>query len=470
MRLPLVIALFIAAAAPLSGFQPPIHPRHPTIEEINRELSSCKKGSQEYRTRATEILQLIAQATEITEPVLYLLDQGADPVQTDKQGVNAYDRYQRNRLADHEVLDRLWIQVKQAGGPVNTLKYGSTEDIDRLLTAGEITGINEKLDVLHPLEWITLFNSGAVLGAVLEKYPWDVARTPDLILSTLRYLNYSAEKIDRLADYGFDVNAFRIISLRSYHAPNYNIDREGPPFKEYPILFALRHRLAEETIARLVSRGSVIKAVDGEFDRTTLHLAFSYIRDPSLLRVFISAYDDLNPRDLYGRTPVFYAMHSQPLSNITMMVKAGCDLNAPCGKDGLPLNRVMYRKAADTDVILYVTESTRNVNVADPTSGKPLFIYLTAHNGGGGERMTDVLAALIKKGALLNEYHWGRTPLTNYCRLGRDIEVVRLLIAHGADPTLRDTRGRDAFDHMRKNNALKSYTDEMRALWEKRKR
>jgi ankyrin repeat protein len=82
--------------------------------------------------------------------------------------------------------------------------------------------------------------------------------------------------------------------------------------------------------------------------------------------------------------------------------------------------------------------------------------------------MTDVLAAFIKKGALLNDYHWGRTPLTNYCRLGRDIEVVRLLIAHGADPTLRDNQGRDAFVHMRKNDALKTHTDEMRALWKKR--
>ena len=84
--------------------------------------------------------------------------------------------------------------------------------------------------------------------------------------------------------------------------------------------------------------------------------------------------------------------------------------------------------------------------------------------------MTDVVGALIKKGALLNEYHWGRTPLTNYCWLGRDIEVVRLLITHGADPTLHDTQGRDAFDHMRKNNALKTYIDEMRVIWEKRKR
>jgi ankyrin repeat protein len=467
MRLPLVILLVGATVIPLSAFEPLIDPIRPTIPQIDEALSECAKGSPQYKAKATEILQLIAQSTEETDPVLYLLGAGADPNRTNAFGVNAFDKYKRNQQAEPDVLDRLWAQMKE-GGPITILKYGSAADIDRLLETGKIAGINTKLDVLHPLEWIALFNSETVLKTVLGKHQWDVSSTPDLILSTLRYMNYSGDKINLLADYGFSVNAYRITSLRSYHAPKYNIDRKGPSFKEYPILFALRHHLEEEIIARLVSRGSVLRAVDGEFDRTTLHYACAYIRDASLLHSFVRAYDNLNPRDLYDRTPIFYAMFTQPLDNLTLLVEAGCDLNVPCGRDGLPLNRVMYRHAADTDVILAVIRNTKDVNSFDTTAGQPLFIYLTAHRGGGGEPMTDVLDALITKGALVNEYHWGRTPLTNYCRQGRDIEVVRLLITRGADPTLRENNGKDAFDHMRENRALKPYIDDMHAVWEKK--
>lgn len=57
--------------------------------------------------------------------------------------------------------------------------------------------------------------------------------------------------------------------------------------------------------------------------------------------------------------------------------------------------------------------------------------------------------ALVKAGAAVNERQSGGfTPLMSAAQNG-DTEVARLLLAHGADPSLRDDEGRSAADHAR---------------------
>jgi len=58
----------------------------------------------------------------------------------------------------------------------------------------------------------------------------------------------------------------------------------------------------------------------------------------------------------------------------------------------------------------------------------------------------EVVAELLHRGTDVNTKHRGETALHYAARMG-DIEMVRLLIARGADPLASDAHGRTPYDH-----------------------
>lgn len=454
-QLILLIFIFINFSLfALSTYEKPLEPEHATPESIEFVLDKYKDRNHKVFSNKDDVLFFIAQECKQPESIIYLLEIGADPNITDKFGVNALDKYRKNKNRLTYVEESIYKSIDK-NDPVNILKYGSSEDIDKLFLTKK--SINKKISRYYPIEWITLFNSESVLEGILKKYSFNINKTPDLILSSLRYDNYSVNKIDILVKYGFDINGYRRKTFFSYHA-SYNINSPSFFVKEYPILYALRNRFDEDIIRCLIDNGSIVNAVDGKFNKHTLHLSFSYITDRDILSVFIKGNKNLNRRDKYGRTPIYYAMDSQPLENIKFLVDSGCDLNASFKKDGQPLNRGMY--SDDSNKIIYVIENTDNVNTKTDSTTSPLFKYLNSHSIDNNTDI-EVLRELVKKGANLNDYNWGRTPLLQYCLLGNDINIVKYLIESGADPNLKDENNRSLIDYMEDNDYLRPYIPEI---------
>ena len=61
---------------------------------------------------------------------------------------------------------------------------------------------------------------------------------------------------------------------------------------------------------------------------------------------------------------------------------------------------------------------------------------------------------LVKKAALNEKGGWGWTPIMRAAMMGHH-EIVRLLLAAGADPRIKDDEGLTAFDHARKKKQEK---------------
>ena len=74
------------------------------------------------------------------------------------------------------------------------------------------------------------------------------------------------------------------------------------------------------------------------------------------------------------------------------------------------------------------------------SSGQSLLYVATGPKGGNA-----VLAALLRAGANPNEGAHGYTPLMNAASWV-DLTAVQLLLKHGADPKLRNSRGQVALD------------------------
>ncbi len=395
-----------------------------TPEYIQEILLKYENTDHEIYNDKNKAFLFISEYCRNKETMLFMLDYGADPNYIDLFGVNAYDKYLRNSESDEDIFNQIFKKINK-DDPINIFKYGSIIKIDEYKNNNNPEIINEILHGFYPIELIIRFNDEEVLNYFLNFDNINIDLTPNIILDIFRYLNYSSEKIIMLVEAGFNINCFRIASYRSYHTLPYDINIEGYEFNEYPIVFALRIGVDEDTIKTLIENGSILNAVDGKFYMTTLHYAFSYIHDKEILEEFINSFNDVNIKDAYGRTPLYYAMNNQHIENIELLFNAGGDFNIECGIDGLPVHRLMYRD--DPEVILYVIENTININLKNQKDG--------------------------------------RTPLIIYCVSHDNMEIIKILFEHVADPTISDLYDNNSFYYIQNNFRLSAYFEDIMILW-----
>jgi ankyrin repeat protein len=133
----------------------------------------------------------------------------------------------------------------------------------------------------------------------------------------------------------------------------------------------------------------------------------------------------------------------------------GADPNAPCAWDFTSMSEAMYHASLDTIQMLFSRGG-------DITRGQLL------HNAvwRDGPDTVVLVDLLLRKGALINEIQYQQhpqafaeqsmlglgTPLHYAVETNRE-DLVTFLISHGADPSIRNTKGRTAFDiaDIRKN-------------------
>ncbi|KAL4883188.1 ankyrin repeat-containing domain protein [Aspergillus karnatakaensis] len=183
---------------------------------------------------------------------------------------------------------------------------------------------------------------------------------------------------------------------------------------------------------------------------------------------------DLDYKDIYGRTPLMWAISHNRLSIVTALLEAGADGNIPGPSGQTPL---FEAAAAKKEAIVKLLLAHKSVDVNKPSIGSPnqepqtpfsaaqassskeiLLAFLLRPDidpihlchqeeklfqKGADTLTTEILTTLLSKKRISPNIQdpTGRTPLSHAAQQGSR-EKIRWLLSHGADPTLADNKAR----------------------------
>jgi cytohesin len=188
----------------------------------------------------------------------------------------------------------------------------------------------------------------------------------------------------------------------------------------------------ENVVETLIARGAAVNARTLERDSerdgrshygafipvvtTPLHLAVKY---PKVVKVLVANGADINAKDEHDETPIDRAAAEGDRQVVDLLVAAGADISLPLAAEAGHLEKVKQLISAGTDV-----------NARDKNGSTALCLAIRRGHA-------DVVEALISSGADVNAENrgsdiLGQAPLHTAARLD-DLEIARILIAHGAD-------------------------------------
>lgn len=226
---------------------------------------------------------------------------------------------------------------------------------------------------------------------------------------------------------------------------------------------------------RLLEDGASLASRDRQGAAPLSRAAKSHHAD--VVELFLERGASVNARDLDGSTALFVASEQDSLSIAQSLIAHGSDVNLP-GRSGLtPIEAAAYM-GNEAIVRLLLTKGA-DPQTADTTGKSPIcyavgrgylkiarvlldhsvnvnarygndltvLMWAAGHeDGAGSSDVADVMELLIARGARLNDQdNRGRTALMIAAALGHE-KAVDVLLAHGADRTIRDRQQKTAAD------------------------
>jgi len=157
---------------------------------------------------------------------------------------------------------------------------------------------------------------------------------------------------------------------------------------------------------------------------------------------------DVNARDKEERMPLHLALEYNNCDVAMLLLQHGADPNARDGKGRTPLH--LASAAGCVEVVKTLLERGANPSIRDKSGRSPLHYAVMSLS-------KDVVAIVLKDNDVNAKDVYGETPLMyllrecarwesrrQQCR-----EIAKLLLEHGADPTIPDARGRTPLDAAR---------------------
>jgi ankyrin repeat protein len=239
-------------------------------------------------------------------------------------------------------------------------------------------------------------------------------------------------------------------------------------YAEKALINAIQSRDVE-LVNKAINSGSDVKRFRFLlYDSTPLLYACHQINDKSysVISALMDAGAQINAQDLSKNTPLFTVCASlraqwsfQQASLVGLLLNAGANANAQNINGETPL-LAACRIGASAEVIkLLCNQGKADVNLASDINGEtPL---LAACRVGASAEVIELLCNqgkadvnLASKPFIDPDYVgfikialtcYNQTPLMAACER-RDLEAVKILLAHGADVTIKNSAGKTAFD------------------------
>lgn len=220
-----------------------------------------------------------------------------------------------------------------------------------------------------------------------------------------------------------------------------NDGRSGLSFGDTALSVAARH--ASPAVASLLIEAGVDVNIETHYHVTPLANAAAH-NSASMVELLLQAGANPEAPDVKGRTPLMLAALSNDVAVAHRLLALGADLGA---RDEGGRNPLMWAVGANTramaEMLVAAGDDLRHVTDYGET------VLMAA----AGSRLVavEVLVWLLEQGLDVNAIDsYGETVLTRAAGWSRP-EVVRILLDHGADATLRTHDGRLAADFAAEN-------------------
>ena len=169
---------------------------------------------------------------------------------------------------------------------------------------------------------------------------------------------------------------------------------------------------------------------------TALHSA-SYHGHVEAVRSLIKCGLDVNARGRWGQSPLQFALHNRHFDVVRYLVDQGADANFQ--DDGLVTPLFLAAQAGNLEIVQLLLRHHADVNSQDSDGLTPMHHVIL--NGGSKGDYAQIVTLFLELGANPNvRDNKLQTPL-HMVSSSRQLEVARILLAHGADVDAEDEEG-----------------------------
>ncbi|MFZ8839750.1 MAG: ankyrin repeat domain-containing protein [Pyrobaculum sp.] len=244
--------------------------------------------------------------------------------------------------------------------------------------------------------------------------------------------------------YGYTGLHFAVIECRTNKIRRL-LEQGADPNAENDVKMTPLHEAAEycpEAIPILIKYGADPHARD-EGGLTPLHIAA--LSGSAEATKALMPHADVNIRDNKGMTPLHLALEYEHCDVAMLLLQHGADIKAVDGDGRTPLH--LAAQAGCVEVAKLLLRYGADISAKDG-KGNTVIHY-------AAKSINKEIVELVLRGADVNAKNvYGETPLKILIRecakwdveRKRCYEVAKLLVAHGANPNIRDSRGTSPLD------------------------
>jgi len=218
-----------------------------------------------------------------------------------------------------------------------------------------------------------------------------------------------------------------------------------------PLHYAAQYNSSVKILEYLVSQGADINA-GNKHGLTPLHYAAGYNRNIEILKFLVFQGGDVNVKDDSNLTPLHYAAgYNNNIEVLEYLISLGADLNAKSDSGWTPLHMAAsFDAKTNANVLCYLISQGADVHAENKYGQTPLNIavkkgkkqvLLNAMGQSTFESIFEAarsgtvkdIANFIENGIDINVKDKLGTPLHNAVRFNPDVDVLKYLLAQGAD-------------------------------------